>query len=180
MNDKAKAQIEKELKEKTGVLDLSHCELDRIPAVVGEMVWLTALSFESNQISKIEGLDGLASLTTLYLHSNQISKIEGVNGLASLTSLSLHSNQISKIEGLDGLASLTSLYLESNQISKIEGLLSLSNLEFLDFEQNPIAELPPEYQAFLSALSFFFFFLTKIKELGFFYLSVIKGLLLLC
>ena len=49
MTIKAKEIIEKELKEKTGKLYLSFCELDRIPEEVGKRIWLTVLDLSGNK-----------------------------------------------------------------------------------------------------------------------------------
>ena len=136
---------------------------------------LTTLSLDSNQVSKIEGLDSLINLKELSLDGNQVSKIEGLDGLISLSVLYLGSNQISKIEGLDRLSSLSALFIKNNHISRIEGLLPLVTLKILDFESNPITEFPIEYQAFLNLLPFLDLKGTKIKNLSFFYQSIKEG-----
>jgi len=65
----------------------------------------------------LELIGGLANLQVLYLDSNQISKIEGLDKLTSLQRLYLNDNQITKIEGLDNLTNLQGLYLGWNQIT---------------------------------------------------------------
>jgi len=120
MNEKVKKRIAEELKKKSGKLALRYCDLPSIPEVIKEMQWLTNLDLSGNQISKLEGLDGLSNLTVLYLSDNQISKLEGLDGLSNLTVLDLSGNQISKLEGLDGLSSLIILDLGTNPLDFID------------------------------------------------------------
>nr|WP_262909742.1 leucine-rich repeat domain-containing protein [Porphyromonas gingivalis] len=121
-------------------LDLSHNQISKLEGLDG-LTSLTGLSLRDNQIRKLEGLDSLTFLTGLSLSENQIRKLEGLDHLTSLTRLDLSYNQIAKLEGLDSLTSLTELYLSGNQISKIEGLDSLSSLTWLDLSYNQIAKL---------------------------------------
>lgn len=133
--------IDEEKKRQTGTLDLSDCQLHDVPSQVKEMTWLKVLNLKSNQISKIEGMEGLSALEELDLSSNQISKIEGLANLPALKRLNLISNQISKIEGLESLSTLERLYLSANRISKIEGLQSLPALVTLTLDFNQISKI---------------------------------------
>ena len=71
----------------------------------------------SNEITTIEGLDGLVDLKTLSLDSNYITHISGLGDhLEIINTLMLSNNKISVIEGLDGLKNLTSLKLTKLKI----------------------------------------------------------------
>ncbi|SJL22228.1 leucine-rich repeat domain-containing protein [Porphyromonas gingivalis] len=121
-------------------LRLLECQIESMAWLV-DFPALKILDLSYNQISKLEGLDGLTSLTELYLWGNQISKLEGLDHLTSLTGLNLSGNQISKLEGLDHLTSLTWLDLSDNQIAKLEGLERLTSLTTLSLSRNQIAKL---------------------------------------
>ena len=100
-------------------IDLVGKKLTKIPKSIGELTNLQRLYLESNQISRIEGLDNLTNLQKLYLYSNQISRIEGLDNLTNLQTLWLDSNRISRIEGLDNLTNLRWLFL---QLQKGQGI----------------------------------------------------------
>lgn len=61
---------------------------------VKEIVSLTKLNLERNQIQDISALVGLTNLTELYLWGNQIRDILALKSLISLTELDLSYNQI--------------------------------------------------------------------------------------
>ena len=130
-------RIEKEMKEKTGKLDLSKCELEKIPKELLEMEWLLELNLEVNKITRIENLQNLKSLELLLIYHNQIGKIENLEFLVNLTGLYLDNNKIEKIENIDHLNNLETLALFKNFINKIENLENNIKLEiiFLDFNQ---------------------------------------------
>ena len=86
--------------------------------LIGKLTNLEELHFHSNQISKIEGLEGLTNLEMLYLYDNQITKIEGLEKLTNLEMLYLHDNKITKIEGLDNLVKLRVIWFSNNPIPK--------------------------------------------------------------
>ena len=118
-------------------LCLVDCRIDCMAWLV-DFPALKSLDLSHNQISKLEGLDGLTSLTGLSLRNNQIRKLEGLDHLTSLTGLNLRGNQIAKLEGLNALTSLTGLYLRRNQLIKLEELKDLTQLQELDVSGNDI------------------------------------------
>lgn len=86
---------------------------------------------------------GLSSrhIQTLCMHANQISRIEGLQGLPGLREANLSSNAISRLEGLQALTALSSLNVASNRISSIDTLEKLPGLEHLNLSYNSIAHL---------------------------------------
>ena len=118
-------------------LDLSHNQISKLEGLDG-LTSLTGLSLRNNQIRKLEGLDHLTSLRGLDLSGNQLIKLEGLDHLTSLTGLNLRGNQIAKLEGLNALTSLTGLYLRRNQLIKLEELKDLTQLQELDVSGNDI------------------------------------------
>ena len=121
-------------------LDLSHNQISKLEGLDG-LTSLTGLSLRNNQIRKLEGLDHLTSLRGLDLSGNQISKLEGLDSLTSLRGLDLSGNQLIKLEGLDHLTSLTGLNLRGNQIAKLEGLNALTSLTGLYLRRNQLIKL---------------------------------------
>ena len=150
-------RIEKEMEEKTGYLDLSKCDLEKIPFELHNMTWLNGLNLAENKITKIENLNELKKLKVLELWSNQVEKIENLEELKNLNILNLYNNQISKIENLEKLSVLETLDLYNNQISKIENLDELIYLLHLSLFKNKIRIIEN---------------LTKLRNLQFLSLSV--------
>eukprot|EP00971_Amphidinium_carterae_P127801 2531634-Amphidinium_carterae.1 len=84
----------------------------------------------SNNISVLEGFDGMVKLKELKLYGCQLARIQNLAKCVSLAALHLEDNYISIIEGLDNLRSLEYLSLASNQIEKIgPGLTKLTKLK---------------------------------------------------
>ncbi|MEY4902546.1 MAG: hypothetical protein RLZZ292_361 [Bacteroidota bacterium] len=134
-------KIEACKKSRSTYLDLSQCDLKRIPIEIRELTWLTILDLSFNQIIKIEGLEQLINLKNLSFVHNQIRRIEGLEQLTRLEKLFLNQNRITKIEGLEQLTNLINLGLTGNEIIKIESLTQLENLENLWLNRNHIVNI---------------------------------------
>jgi len=63
MNEEAKRRIAEAMENKLIELDLSECELTKIPDEIREMAWLEKLYLNSNQISEIKNVEQLTQLT---------------------------------------------------------------------------------------------------------------------
>jgi internalin A len=133
--------IEKEKIEKTGKLDLSFRELNKIPDEIDDLTWLHTLDLRSNQISDIRFLEKQTGLQTLYLSYNKISDINFLEKLRGLQTLYLSYNQISDYSFLEKLTGLQNLHLRSNQISDISLLEKLTGLQTLDLSSNQISDI---------------------------------------
>ena len=92
-------RIDTETEVKSGILNLTDCDLTGIPEKILNMSWLQELSLKSNQISAIKNLDALPSLQYLDLDRNQIVEIKNLDALARLKTLFLSRNQIIEING---------------------------------------------------------------------------------
>ncbi|KAF5838089.1 hypothetical protein DUNSADRAFT_3398 [Dunaliella salina] len=90
---------------------------------------LQVLQLGSNQITNIASLqlNGLTSLRTLFLNNNDITRINGLDGLINLQELVLDRNRIRYVDpdAFSSLSKLRELRLEEN------GLRSLANLHHL-------------------------------------------------
>jgi internalin A len=144
-------RIRKELKEKTGRLDLRDCGLPELPQEITQLTHLRVLDLSSrrfdrtspNQIINLAPLSGLSNLTNLDLSGNKIINLAPLSGLSKLTDLDLSLNQIVNLAPLSGLSNLTELYLFGNQIVNLAPLSGLSNLTNLYLTGNQIINLAP-------------------------------------
>ncbi|KAJ9527642.1 hypothetical protein QJQ45_025918 [Haematococcus lacustris] len=105
--------------------------------------YLQVLQLGGNQIASISSLQlsSLASLRSLFLNNNDITRIDGLDGLTNLQELVLDRNRIRYIDpdAFLGLPRLRELRLEEN------GLRSLANLQLvtsLQASQQPRATAP--------------------------------------
>lgn len=61
-------------------------------------------------------------LRSLFVYNNQITSLEGIEGLHDLKELYCSVNQITSLQPLAGLSGLTTLYCNYNQIADLEGI----------------------------------------------------------
>lgn len=100
------------------------------------------LSLSTNNIRKIDKLDGMESLQILSLGRNMISKIENLSSVAgTLQQLWISYNKIDSLLGIEVLQKLRVLYMNANTVSEwqeFELLQTLPNLQELTFAGNPL------------------------------------------
>ena len=104
---------------------------------------LERLDLDRNNISDVSALSGLTSLERLDLYSNSISDVSALSGLTRLKWLDLSDNRISDITPLSGLTSLEWLWLSGNSIGDVSALSGLTSLETLSLASNSISDLAP-------------------------------------
>lgn len=120
-----------------GIKDMGALQLGRLPS-------LKALFLQGNEITKVEGLEGLHDLRELVLDRN---KIKSVSEFAfanqwNLQELHMEENRLREVGPLGCLENLQRLYLGSNRvqdISELEKLDSLGNLVELSVVNNAVA-----------------------------------------
>ena len=104
----------------------------------------------TNKLTRITGLESLASLEVMGLDENQIESLDGVPVLPKLREFSIAMNKIENIGiGLDGLDNLESINMAGNKIGNFKELLNLNRLPslkvatFFDphYGDNPICNL---------------------------------------
>lgn len=99
---------------------------------------LTELYLYSNQISVIEGLEGLTKLTKLWLNGNRITTIQ----VSLIIAIEDEEYPLGCVQGLDALKDLRDLNLSGNAIESIgHSLDSLSHLEVLRLSGNRLTSL---------------------------------------
>ncbi|MEP6553545.1 MAG: COR domain-containing protein [Ferruginibacter sp.] len=141
MTKKGITIIEKEILKKSGVLNLSDCQLEEIPAELLEMGWLTELHLFDNKITEIKNIDALTQLIILDVSYNHIDEIINLAHLTKLQKLYLGNNSINEIKNLQNLQSLETLDLNNNEITEIKNLDALQTLLILDLGYNKISEI---------------------------------------
>ena len=105
---------------------------------------LIALNLNNNSISDLSPLAGLTQLTTLLgLNDNLISDLSPLTGLVNLTHLHLGNNLISDLSPLAGLTKLDRLWLYGNLISNLSPLAGLVTLTTLHLQVNSVSDLSP-------------------------------------
>ncbi len=165
--------IEKEKRERTGVLDLGNCGLTEVPEEVFELGWLEELVLSnewydwqvqntirsqntgnSNNIWQLSiEFEKLQSLKKLVLGGNfgnkwGIQDIEPLSYLPNLAILYLHMNKVSNLAPLHKLNNLMLLDISSNEISDISPIHRLNNLKTLAFASNRFSTIAPILKLF--------------------------------
>jgi internalin A len=171
MSELALQLIEKEKKERTGILDLGGCGLTDLPEEIFELKWLRELSFNDFNTAKLtnskkslyinkgiynrietkvlpQSFEELVNLVKLDLGGPFFKewKLRDVNilkKLSSLKELDLSENGLSDISFLSKLINIKHLDLSSNQISDISVLKNLVSLEYLNISFNTIKDINP-------------------------------------
>ncbi|XP_019851716.1 PREDICTED: leucine-rich repeat-containing protein 9-like [Amphimedon queenslandica] len=120
-----------------GINSLVPLQLYRLPG-------LRALFLQGNEISRIEGLDGLHHLTELVLDRNKIKCMQenSLQHLVTLKEFHLEENRLSDLSHFESVKNLERLYLGMNRIqdySELEKLGCLSYLIELSIISNPIS-----------------------------------------
>ncbi len=122
-------------------LDLGNCGLTKVPAEVGELVWLEGLSFatywsewdgrewqyresrntgDSNErLTDLAPLAGLSALQSLHVSSTQVTDLQPLASLSALQSLNVDSTKVTDLKPLAGLSALQSLNVSNTQVTDL-------------------------------------------------------------
>ncbi|CAN0149062.1 unnamed protein product [Lampetra fluviatilis] len=122
------------------VVDLSDRGLVRLSAVSLPTDACT-LVLDSNNLPKLDGVEGCRQLMQLSAAENSLVRMGGVARLSSLKQLNLPRNSIAAIEGLKDLCHLQWLNLAGNSIKTIEHLNGCTSLTYVDLSDNNISHL---------------------------------------
>ncbi|XP_029195766.2 leucine-rich repeat-containing protein 9-like isoform X1 [Acropora millepora] len=109
-----------------GITSMNALQLSRLTG-------LRALFLQGNEISKVEGLEGLISLRELVLDRNKIKSISSSSFASQWNIIELHmeENRIRELKNMESLQSLQRLYLGMNRIQDLAELERLESLKRL-------------------------------------------------
>uniref|UniRef100_A0A803SWL0 Leucine rich repeat containing 9 n=1 Tax=Anolis carolinensis TaxID=28377 RepID=A0A803SWL0_ANOCA len=120
-----------------GITNLAWLQISRLKN-------LRFLFLQGNEISQIDGLDGLQLLQELVLDHNKVKTINenSFSKLSSLVALHLEENRLRELNNLTPLGKLQKLFLGLNRIqelSELEKLDNLSCIKELSIYGNPVS-----------------------------------------
>jgi Leucine-rich repeat (LRR) protein len=96
-------------------------ELEDLSGIVGlPNAELVVVVF--HQLTHIREAAQFGNLRSLFVYNNQISSLEGIEGLTSLRELYCNVNQITSLKPLEGLTNLKTLYCNYNLLSNLDGI----------------------------------------------------------
>ncbi|XP_034077932.1 leucine-rich repeat-containing protein 9 isoform X1 [Gymnodraco acuticeps] len=128
------------------VLHLSHNGISNMANLqLSRLTNLKALFLQGNDISQVDGLEGLHQLRELVLDRNRIKALAENSFISQNVLLELHlaENRIRELNYLDPLTELRKLFLGMNKlqdITELEKLEVLSSLTELSVVGNPVAK----------------------------------------
>lgn len=129
-------------------LDLSYCQLDDFPTIVGYAKWIQTLNLAHNSFRKLPAeISHFVHLNTLQLSHNLLEALpDEISLLApSLTNLQLHDNKLKMVPlSIASLWNLKTLNLSHNQMSFLPPFLRNLPLTALDVSVNPLEDPGPD------------------------------------
>lgn len=145
--------VEDLLDEPQGItkLELFLVNIKRIPEV-RFFPFVTIIKFQHVGLSSMAEFKSLVCLEELWLSHNEITKIEGLEGMAKLRKLYINGNRLTSMEGLPVLKHLRELWLSQNEISTISHLENVRKVRTLVLACNPINSLEEGFGHFLQSL----------------------------
>ncbi|XP_036398728.1 leucine-rich repeat-containing protein 9 [Megalops cyprinoides] len=134
-----------------GISNLANLQLSRLTN-------LKALFLQANEISQVEGLEGLMQLRELVLDRNRIRALGETSFLSQTVLLELHlaENRLRELNYLQPLPELRRLFLDMNKLqdlSEIDKLESLPSLVELSVVGNPVSRRSQHRQSVVLRLS---------------------------
>ncbi|XP_056401266.1 leucine-rich repeat-containing protein 9 isoform X2 [Hyla sarda] len=117
-----------------GISNLQQLQLSRLRN-------LKSLFLQGNEISQVEGLEGLQFLQELVLDHNRIKVITETSFAkqSSLISLRMEENRLRDVNNLHPLVKLKKLFIGFNKIQEVSELEAIPTLQELSISGNPIS-----------------------------------------
>jgi tetratricopeptide (TPR) repeat protein len=130
--------------------DLSHAQLEELPATFSQLLNLVSLNLSGNHLNQLDkGAFTSEWLILLDASNNSITTVhEALGQLSYLEELNLSYNHVSELPTEVGqLHNLKVLYLRSNELRQVPAsIIQLKSLQYLDLSFNDIKRLPREMQ----------------------------------
>lgn len=166
VSERTKKLIAENKRSRAKFLYLGKCGLTRVPAEVGELVWLESLSLadswtewdgqqwqQSKQTQKSRQTNGslsdlgplasLSALQALTVSGTKVSDLTPLAALSDLRSLQLLMTPVSDLTPLSGLSALEVLRADGTKVSDLAPLAGLSALRALDVRATNVSDLAP-------------------------------------
>lgn len=147
-NSKSELRKHYETAEKTGVLNVTKCNLTELsPELLHLGNNLRSMNLSNNKFTKLKNIDNFINLKTLYLDYNQLTELPSEIGeLSKLEVLSAANNSISILPStLSNLLNLKRVELSHNALKEFPIVLcNLKRLDLLDLSHNHIETVPSE------------------------------------
>jgi len=120
---------------------ITETKLDETVKLLEQLVNLTTLNLNANNLTDLSPLQSLVGLTTLDLRGNNLIDISSLQFLVGLTELILSDNNLTDISSLQSLVGLRTLYLALNNLTDISSLQSLVGLTTLVLYDNHLTDV---------------------------------------
>ncbi|MBO5248931.1 MAG: leucine-rich repeat domain-containing protein [Clostridia bacterium] len=125
-------------------LSLDGCNLsDEQFKQVGNIIWLTSLSVQNNQLTTLAPVSSMLSLTHLDASGNQIKAVPTLTRLSALRSLDLSGNALTSIAWISNHKTVAELNLSNNLIPDISPLSTCPALTELNVASNLFQSIVP-------------------------------------
>ncbi len=109
----------------------------------GDLVAVTEIEADRQDIHSLEGLQYCVSLHRLNLLGNSVTDLGPLASLVQLSDLDASDNQISDLGPLTDLTAMMNLNLSGNAIQSIAALQRMESLNFLWLDRNQITNIAP-------------------------------------
>ncbi|CAB0000963.1 unnamed protein product [Nesidiocoris tenuis] len=140
------ATTEKFIATEAAELDLQFCwpPIEQMDKTLGTLTKCKKLYLSTNNIDKIQGLQGMSNLRVLGLSRNSIKLISGIEAVAdTLEELWLSYNHLVSIKGIQVMQKLRVLYLNHNYIrdwAEVSRLGEMPKIADVSFIGNPLVD----------------------------------------
>ena len=165
MSELALQRIAENKKTKATSLDLSRCDLERLPSELSEYVWLKELDLGVNEeLSDLSPLKGLLNLQVLNVAYTLVSDLLPLKGLQNLQLFFVFHTPVSDLLPLKDLQNLQHLSVSSTRVSDLLPLKDLQNLQHLSVSSTRVSDLLPLKD--LQNLQYLSVFSTQVSNLS--------------
>ncbi len=136
-----------DIRERLKTVEISCCDVDRLPATLLDLPELRHLSVLGCPITELPEFGNMPKLQTLHLPDNELTRLpENIGKLTNLKRLAVDSNNLEALpDSLTRLSNLEKLNVSFNQISRLpDGMKGMTSLQNLNIGSNMLQELPDD------------------------------------
>lgn len=142
MSELALQLIEKEKQDRTGILDLTHCNLTELPNVIRGLSWLKKLVLRGGLWLSLSKDHDYPLLELMSRYPNRIKSLpEWIKEFQLLECLDISKLPIRDLSVLRSLSELKTLNCSDTDVSDLSPLSGLLNLQEIDFWGTPVNDV---------------------------------------